>query len=198
MIADVLRYGGVRATEVTAVAVSSGPGSYTGLRIGVSTAKGFAAAVDAQLVAVPSLFALADRLRPAAARNDRIAAAFGARRDEAYVALYRLNDERSLEIVRDATTMRRGEAARWLGGDHRGEFYLVGDGWTKMRDEIAGVPHRLVTGDEGVPSAASVGRIGAEKLGRGEVEDVVTFEPYYLKEFVATKPKSTAFEKLSF
>lgn len=192
-----LRYGHVCAADVTAVAVSSGPGSFTGLRIGVSTAKGFAAAVDAELVAVPSLLALADRLRPAAARNDHIAAAFDARRDEAYAALYRFNGD-ALEPLGETTTVRAGEVAEWLGVSREGELYLVGDGWTKMHDELQGVSHRLIADDDGLTSAASVARIGAEKLARGDVEDVVSFEPYYLKEFVATKPKATAFDKLLF
>lgn len=198
MIADVLRGAGVDRSEVTGVAVSSGPGSYTGLRIGVSTAKGFASATGARLVSVPSLRALAERIRPAAARNDRIAAAFDARRDEAYAALYRVSGAASLVPVREAATIRAEESADWLDASAGNVLYLVGDGWVKMAGALGPVAYRLIEGENAMASATTVASLGAEKLARGDVEDIVTFEPYYLKEFVATKPEATAFEKLSF
>lgn len=196
MIAGTLEYAHLEASEITAVAVSSGPGSYTGLRIGVSTAKGLAAAIGAGLISVPSLLSLADLVRPFAVQDDRIAAALDARRDEAFAALYRVTSAGSLRPLRATTTVRPDEAAEWLGGDGGGILYLVGQGWQKMRDRLDTRSFRMIEGL--VPSAAPVARIGAARFERGEIEDVVTFEPYYLKEFVATKPQMTAFEKLSF
>lgn len=198
MIADVLRYGRIEPAELDAVAVSSGPGSYTGLRIGTSTAKGLAAAVGSRLVAVPSLTALAERVRPLAAPNDRIAAAFDARRDEAYAALFRVARDGSLETVRETATVDAAGALEWIGGEPEATLFLVGGGWRKMADRIEPLSPRIVEGEQGRPSAASVARIGARKLERGDVEDIVAFEPYYLKEFVPTRPAASAFEKLSF
>lgn len=199
MIADVLRRGGVDRKDLTAVAVSSGPGSYTGLRIGVSTAKGLAAATGASLVSVPSLLALAYRAEPFARRNDRIAAAFDARRDEVYVAVYRVTTTGTLEPERDTAAVSLDEASEWLDAELNGSTFLIGDGWRKKNHhQIAANPQRLLIRADVGPSAATVARCGVRKLERGDVENAVTFEPYYLKEFLAIKPKASAFEKLSF
>ncbi len=88
LVAAVLEMGGARPDEVAAVALSAGPGSYTGLRIGASLAKGFCEASGAALVAVPSLDALAEAARPAVLAGERLLAAFPSRRGEVYAALY--------------------------------------------------------------------------------------------------------------
>lgn len=196
MIGDALRYGGIDAAEIDAVAVSAGPGSYTGLRIGVSTAKGLAAAVGADLVSVPSLEALAARLE-AIRPGDLVGAAFDARRDEAYVALFEIRDDGKLGQAGETVALRNPEIVGWLL-EMRGSLWLVGSGWSKMTAALhdAGVDFTYLP--EVRPSAVSVAREAAVKLESGRTEDLVTFEPYYLKEFVAGKPAATPFEKLSF
>ena len=206
MIEDALGYARIEPGEIDAVAVSAGPGSYTGLRIGVSTAKGFAASVDAGLVAVPSLEALATGVHGAPS-GDLIGAAFDARRDEAYVALFRATDE-GLEQINETAAVRSKALAEWLrigfdaaglaGASDETTLWLVGEGWTKMTFALdeTGMVYRHV--QEIIPSAANVARIGAQRLRAGQTEDLVTFEPYYLKEFVATKPAQTPLEKLTF
>ena len=196
MIGDALRYGHIDRSDVDAVAVSSGPGSYTGLRIGVSTAKGFASAIDAKLVSVPSLKALAFGLT-GAEPGDRIAAALDARRDESYAAVYRIDDEGNLHTDRETAAVQRSDMPAWLGSTGE-RIWLVGDGWTKMIDTLQDAGISFHRAQRTKPSARSVALLGRQTLESGHVEDLVTFEPYYLKEFVAEKPAATPFEKLSF
>lgn len=196
MIDDALRYGNIVPADVDAVAVSAGPGSFTGLRIGVSTAKGFATAVDADLVAVPSLEALASGVT-CAGPGDVIGAAFDARRDEAYVAIFRLDEDRIPRPLKETAALKSGDLPEWIGAVPD-RLWLVGSGWPKMMGALnaAAVPYRHLPD---VHSAAGLVAIrGLERLHSGETEDLVSFEPYYLKEFVTTTPSGTPFEKLSF
>jgi tRNA threonylcarbamoyladenosine biosynthesis protein TsaB len=197
---DVLRFAGVAPAAVTAVAISSGPGSYTGLRIGASAAKGFATAVDAALVAVPSLEALAAGVRAFATPGDLIATAFDARRDEVYAAAFRLSSDGRLRAHRETSVVSSREMAAWLGVGDTDTLWLAGDGWTKMVADLreACVSYRMLAEDDVAPSAATVARIGADRFLAGRIEDVVTFEPYYYKEFVATRPATGPLEKLAF
>lgn len=198
MIGDTLRYGGLEPADVDAVAVSSGPGSYTGLRIGVSTAKGFASAVGAALVSVPSLQALASRVH-ATGSEELVGAAFDARRDEAYVALFRSAEEGPPRIEKDTAAVPMSDMEEWLRRPAPDRpILLVGDGWTKMTDvlQAAGVSFRRLPDVR--PSASGVARVGADRFESGQTENLVTFEPYYLKDFVTTTPSGTPFEKLSF
>jgi tRNA threonylcarbamoyladenosine biosynthesis protein TsaB len=89
LVRDVLAHAEASPAALDAVAVSEGPGSFTGLRIGVSTAKGLAWAAGAALVGVPTLEALAATLAPVAAPGDRLVAALDARRDDVYAAAFR-------------------------------------------------------------------------------------------------------------
>lgn len=199
MLSDALRYGGLKASDVDVLAVSAGPGSYTGLRIGVSTAKGLAAAVDAKLVAVPSLEALAFGSRYALSEGDVMVAAFDARRDEVFAAAFAASTNGRLDEVRRTDAILVGEAAEWLG-NVEGNVLLAGDGAAKLHVALTGLDFdvmRLPQMDV-FPSAGAVARLGAERLSSGDTADVASFEPHYLKEFVARKPATTAFEKLPF
>jgi tRNA threonylcarbamoyladenosine biosynthesis protein TsaB len=202
LISDALRYGGIAARDLDAVAVSAGPGSFTGLRIGASTAKGLASAVDAELVAVPSLEALAYSASEAVGAigtSDIILAAFDARRDEVFAAAFRRQPSGCLDVHRETTAVSLVDLADWLGMV-AGTVFLAGDGSAKVQSEWGtGMPEVRSLSDAVVrPSAASVARLGAERLARGETVDVAEFEPFYLKEFVAKLPSASAFARLPF
>ena len=205
MIGDALRYAGIAAPDLTAVVVSSGPGSYTGLRIGTATAKGLAEATGAQLVAVPGPEAWAHLALPLAASDDCIVAAFDARRNEAYAAAFRVTPGSTLETLRETSVIRVEEAAEWLGNTAKGRLYIAGDGQAKLYAQLAQqygsngyATEMLAPDDERIaPPAVAVAHLGAAKLERGEVEDIASFEPHYLKEFAAAIPQKTAFQKLA-
>ncbi|MEX0747884.1 MAG: tRNA (adenosine(37)-N6)-threonylcarbamoyltransferase complex dimerization subunit type 1 TsaB [Rhodothermales bacterium] len=196
MIGDLLRHADLAPADLTAIAVSSGPGSYTGLRIGVSTAKGLAAAVDASIVAVPSLEGVAEVVRPFAESGDLIVPAFHARRHEIFAASFRVHARDGLESVQAPQAIGLEAAVAWLD-DHTAEsIWLVGDGWKFMAESAIRPSIRVLA--EVRPRPDAIARLGSGRLKRNLTENLSTFEPHYLKEFVAKKPSASAFEKLPF
>lgn len=169
-----------------AVAVSSGPGSYTGLRIGVSMAKGVCYARDLKLISVPTLQLLCvpvllyhDELP-----NDALLCPMiDARRMEVYAALY----DRALHEVRETGADIVGEQTYRSHLEHR-PVYFFGNGSAKCAEAIAH-PNAHFLPDI-VPLAKYMGPLAEKAMARGEFQDVAYFEPYYLKEFVASKPKN--------
>lgn len=168
-----------------AVAVSCGPGSYTGLRIGVSMAKGICYARGLKLIAVPTLELLCV---PVLLYNEDLpedallCPMVDARRMEVYAALY----DRALHMVRPV-------GADVVDGDTYREYldgrpvYFFGDGAEKCRMKI-GHPNAHFLPDV-FPLARNMGPLAEKAFALGRFEDVAYFEPFYLKEFVASKPK---------
>ncbi len=194
---QVLEQGGTSAQELDAVAVSMGPGSYTGLRIGVSTAKGFAMATGASLVGVPTLEALAATVLPYAADEDVICALLDARRDEVYAAAYQVQPTTGrkrggekdiaglsrLVVHAAADAMEVQQLPDWLDAAGK-RVWLVGNGAAKSLDTLRPEHATRIVLDEGAtPSAAWVARCAAYRLARGHPPESDTFEPMYLKAF---------------
>ena len=178
---------GRSVSDVTAVAVSAGPGSYTGLRIGASTAKGLCTASGAALVAVPTLDALASQAVPHADAGSTIVAALPSRRGEVYAAAYRIQGGQLKALHPSGSLTLDALPADWLGHAEASSF--VGPAARTLAEAfgLAGAP--VLSTDLVRPSATAVARLGAELLARGETADVAAFEPDYLKAFVATRPK---------
>lgn len=190
LVEDVLDHADVDAKHLDAVAVSMGPGSYTGLRIGVSTAKGWALATGAHLVGVPTLAAYAAQLRPVAVPDDVICALLDARRDEVYAGAYRRTDDVLTEYA--PTKALPVEALPdWLE-TVPGRLWMVGDGADKGRESLATLdaPQTIIPADEVSPSAAWVARRGQHRLDTTGPDDVDTFEPFYVKDVHATPAAS--------
>lgn len=190
LIEDVLQHGGVETTELDALAVSMGPGSYTGLRIGVSTAKAWALAADADLVGVPTLEALAARMQPVARRDDVVCALLDARRDEVYAGAFRVADDGFTEYA-PTKALSTDALAEWLGAvDAR--LWLLGDGVEKSRAALGGLNAETVAVPFGEvsPSAAWVARRGRHKLLAKGPDDLASFEPFYVKDVHATPSPS--------
>lgn len=190
LIEETLQQANISAHALDAVAVSMGPGSYTGLRIGVSTAKGWALAVGADLVGVPTLEAYAAQLTPFAAPGDVACGLIDARRDEVYAGAYRFASE---EMVEHAPTKALTVEAlpEWIGAVE-GQLWLLGDGARKAQEAIGGVGtvQRRLSVEDVSPSAKWVARRGQHRLMSEGPTDLSTFEPFYVKDVHASPAPS--------
>ena len=175
----VLEMGAVTRDAVDAIVVSKGPGSYTGLRIGVSAAKGLAYALERPLIALPTLDVLAQQVR---ADRGTIVAMLDARRMEVYSAIYDANHKQIRAT--EAQILDETAFASYL---EQGKVYFVGNGVEKTKTLIAH-PNAVFVEDR-LPSANEMSTLAYEKYKKSDTEDVAYFEPYYLKDFVALKPK---------
>ena len=165
-----------------AVCVSAGPGSYTGLRIGVSSAKGLCYGYSIPLLSVPTLLSMA-ALYYAKHPDYRglVCPMIDARRMECYTMMV----DSQLNILRDthADVVEQGIYDEWLDGN---EVMFIGDGAAKTRPLLGTHPNARYDDTFSV-SAQGMALLAAEKLRNGQVEDVAYFEPFYLKDFVAKK-----------
>lgn len=190
LIEEALNQAAVSPESLDAVAVSMGPGSYTGLRIGVSTAKGWALATSANLVGVPTLEAYASQLVPLASSGDVACVLLDARRDEVYAGAFRVG---STELTEHAPTKALTVDALlgWIGSVD-GRLWLLGDGAPKAREALApvGSSQRLVTPEDVSPSAGWVARRGRHRLTTEGPDSVTTFEPFYVKDVHASPAPS--------
>ena len=188
-IDEVLKESHLTPHELNAVCVSAGPGSYTGLRIGVSTAKGFCYALGIPLLSVPTLLSMAALYyRQHPDYLGLVCPMIDARRMECYTMMVkgeRLKVKGEMEILRDtsADVIEAGCFDEWLD---RGEVMFIGDGAEKTK-EILGI-HRNARYDNSFRlSAEGMLELAESRLRDGKTEDVAYFEPFYLKDFVAKK-----------
>ncbi len=179
-INEVLDEGNVKRQEVNAIAVSKGPGSYTGLRIGVSAAKGLCFALDKPLISLPTLTVLAHRV---SIESGVIVAMLDARRMEVYSAIFDSNHTQIRET--QAQILDDTSFDQYLA---EGKVYFVGNGVEKTKTLI-NHPNAVFVEDK-LPSANEMSLLAFNKYKISDTEDVAYFEPYYLKDFVALKPKS--------
>ncbi|QJD78478.1 tRNA (adenosine(37)-N6)-threonylcarbamoyltransferase complex dimerization subunit type 1 TsaB [Spirosoma rhododendri] len=184
LIDDVVRQTGFTLDQLDAVAVAMGPGSYTGLRIGVSTAKGLCFALGKPLVAVNTLAAMAEQIRGFYPADTLLCPMIDARRMEVYCAFYDTAGEERIptkaEII-DADSF--GEQL----AQHPVVFF--GDGAAKCRAVLGQHPQAIFPEQAVTPSARTVGKLATSLFASGQIEDPATFEPFYLKDFMTTQPR---------
>lgn len=182
-IDEVLKEAGIKKEDVNAVAVSMGPGSYTGLRIGTSTAKGFCYALNIPLIAVSTLQAMAVGMADEKKEKALYCPMIDARRMEVYAAVFDQNNKRIRETK--AEIVDENSFSEYLN-EHKVIFF--GDGAQKCQEVLGDHPNASFV-DDFYPSAKYMITIATDKFHNTEFEDVAYFEPYYLKDFIAGKPK---------
>ncbi|GAB3912022.1 tRNA (adenosine(37)-N6)-threonylcarbamoyltransferase complex dimerization subunit type 1 TsaB [Mucilaginibacter boryungensis] len=179
-IEGVFKHADKQYADLDAIAVSSGPGSYTGLRIGVSTAKGLCYALDKPLIAVETLKAMADGMisRLTLTPESLLCPMIDARRMEVFTAIFDINGNKitptSAEIIDQSSFAD-------LLNDHK--IYFFGDGAAKCRETLTHPNAIFIDGYEN--SANDLTFAALKKFNSKDFEDVAYFEPYYLKEFIA-------------
>ena len=181
LIKEVMAMGGVTMKELSGVAVSAGPGSYTGLRIGTSTAKGLCYALAIPLYSIGTLDIMAAQMSRAAVDEAELCPMIDARRMEVYCALYNHEGMRltavAASIIDESSFLDRLSDTRVI---------FAGNGAEKCRQTITHASAVFLTGV--FPSARELGALASQKLVRGEAEDLMLFEPFYLKDFKAKLP----------
>lgn len=174
--------------DLDAVAVSQGPGSYTGLRIGVSTAKGIAYGLDIPLIGINTLQAMA--ASQPLNQGEFVVAVLDARRMEVYTQTFGYANQEITSIA--ALVLEECVFASIL---EKGRVYFVGDGAEKVK-AYAQHPNAVFSGSwEQSLSAKNMGQLAFEKFLRQDLEDLAYFVPNYLKEFKALQSSKNPFVK---
>jgi len=180
IIDEVIKEAGITIKELSAVAVSEGPGSYTGLRVGLSTAKGICFGAKIPLIAINTLAILAQQGK--CEQCDLIVPMIDARRMEVYSCIYNNNQERISPIV--PTILDENSYKSQL---ESGKVLFIGDGCAKFERIISHPNARFISVH---PKAEAMSQLAMNKLIKKEFEDVAYFEPFYLKDFVPGPKKS--------
>lgn len=181
-IKNILSESQYKVEDLDAVAVSKGPGSYTGVRIGVSTAKGLCYALAIPLIAINTLEAMAYQEQKFLEFNCLLCPMIDARRMEVYTLLKDTSDKTIMQTT--ASIIDENSFASYLDLNR---IIFFGNGSDKCKSVIKH-PNALFL-DSVFPSASSIGHLAFKSYQQEIFEDLAYFEPYYLKDFQAGKPK---------
>lgn len=177
-IEEVLEEASINASQLSAIAVSQGPGSYTGLRIGVSSAKGLCYALQIPLISTDTLKALASNV---SVDNGLIIPMIDARRMEVYSAIYSADGLLQREITAEVISAESY-------ADLHQDIYIVGDCNEKVKSVLNDQKFHFID-DVTFPSASEMSALSYQKFIDKNFEDVAYFEPFYLKDFLITTSK---------
>ena len=173
-IKELVEENNLKLSDLDAIAVSKGPGSYTGLRIGVSAAKGLCFSLELPLISVPTLTSLAHQVEDEAT----IIPMMDARRMEVYTAVFD-KDKNQIE----ETSAKILDPESYSSNLEGGLVYFIGSGVEKFKKICEHPNARYIEGK--LPSAAQMVSLATMKHKKSDFEDVAYFEPYYLKDFMA-------------
>jgi tRNA threonylcarbamoyladenosine biosynthesis protein TsaB len=176
LVDQVLKQSGIRIEDVHAVCISEGPGSYTGLRIGLSSAKGICDALNVPLIAIPTLQSMAWGAREQYPNDEQYCPMIDARRMEVYAAVY----DASLQLVENSTNVILDENS-YSTFLQKGRLIFSGNATAKARALFDGNDKAVFAPTK--TSARYLLALAYEKYIRNDFADVAYFEPFYLKEF---------------
>ena len=186
LIEQLLNNSGISKNDLDAIAVSAGPGSYTGLRIGVSTAKGLCYALDKPLISINTLECMAYQVASVAHENSLLCPMIDARRQEVYCMIV-AND---MKIIQVTEPLIIDELSFQEKLDKK-KIFFFGDGSDKCHEIIThlnGVFIKII-----IPSAKEIGILAGDKFDKEQFENLAYYEPFYLKEFRIIKSKKKLF-----
>ncbi|MDP2386497.1 MAG: tRNA (adenosine(37)-N6)-threonylcarbamoyltransferase complex dimerization subunit type 1 TsaB [Bacteroidota bacterium] len=181
-IDEVLKQSGIAKKDINAIAVGKGPGSYTGLRIGVSAAKGMAYALNIPLISVNTLFNMALKVKQQFIQKEVLfCPMLDARRMEVYTATYG-------RVLQDVTPTRalvidENSVSQFEKSKH---YIFFGDGMPKCKELLSKIPNADFI-ENIFPSAITMNEYAILQYGNQKFENVAYFEPFYLKEFFTGK-----------
>jgi len=177
----------IKTREIQAIAVSKGPGSYTGLRIGTATAKGLCFGLDAKLIAINTLEAMAFGIVGFFQEDILLCPMIDARRMEVYCMV--LGKELNILQSTKALIIDEYSFTEYLSSQR---MFFFGNGAAKCKESLRHQPNALFM--DGIhPNAEHIGTLAWRQFKRQNFEDIATFEPYYLKDFIAKKPSASKF-----
>lgn len=187
LIEELFQESGKSIKNLDAVALSQGPGSYTGLRIGTSSSKGICYALNIPLISINTLKLMAKTVITSESevlKNDLFIPLVDARRMEVYTAVFdaELNRVESTQ----AKIIDNYSFSEYL---KQSRVFFFGDGMEKIKPFFSNHKNAFFI-DNIHPNAAKMGEFINEKWSRKEFEDLAYFEPFYLKDFIATSPNS--------
>ena len=175
-INEVISDSKITINELSAIAVSKGPGSYTGLRIGVAAAKGLCFSLDIPLISVSTLLILSKQIKIS---SGLILPVLDARRNEVYSAIYDAN----YKLVKKESP-KLIDSKSFENFSNNNQLYFIGSGQQKCRELIKSNNNLIFHNKETLPSSKEMADISYQKFISSDFEDLAYFEPAYLKNFI--------------
>ena len=185
IVQDILTQGGVSLTDLDALAFGRGPGSFTGVRIGIGIAQGLALGAELPMIGVSTLATMAQGAWRKQGAT-RVLAAIDARMGEVYWAEYQ-RDENGIWHGEESEAVLKPEAVQQRLAELSGEWATVGTGWAAWPDKAQGANATLVDGNVTLPEAEDMLPIACAMLEQGKTVAVDKAEPVYLRNNVAWK-----------
>ncbi len=179
-IDSVLKKSKIKPKDLSAISVSKGPGSYTGLRIGVASAKGLCFALDIPLISIETLEILSQNI----SNKGIVIPCLDARRMEVYSAVFNNKNDRIRDTMAEILT--ENSFKEYLSTD---EVYFIGNANKKIKEIITHKNACFI--DNVLPSSRQMGVLSFKKFNENQHEDLNNFEPFYLKDFIGSKWNAT-------
>ena len=176
-INEVLKKSNISVKELVAIAVSKGPGSYTGLRIGVAAAKGLCYSLDIPLISISTLHILSKQIQ--VREQGLILPVMDARRDEVYCAVY----DSSYNLIKKAVPKIINQES-FSELSYKSKLYFIGNGQEKCKRLIENNTNLIFSNNNTFPSAREMTQLSYEKFKDLNFKDIAYFEPDYLKDFM--------------